>query len=324
VAVMDMKPLSLGELLDRTFTVYRNHFWTFVGIMALPEVIVVIASIGIQQVLRPVVLAPSGTATPAQTMAQFQQLMGTFFLTFGILFLVTYVLYTIALGATTFAVSDVYLGRFATIATSYSKVTPRIGALLGLNLVIFLALFACYLGTAIFVGIVAVASAVVSPVLGVVGAIIGFALGIAAIIWLFLGFSVSAPALLLEHSGVFQALKRSLELVRRNRGRVFVVLFLMTMMTYIVIIVFQIPFFIISAMMAAKSQAVPLWLSGISSIVGGVGAALSTPLLMVALALFYYDVRVRKEAFDLQVMVANLDVQPVGIAPGGAPPPPLG
>ena len=32
----DLRPLSLGELLDRTFTIYRSHFWVFVGIMAIP------------------------------------------------------------------------------------------------------------------------------------------------------------------------------------------------------------------------------------------------------------------------------------------------
>ena len=32
----DLRPLSLGELLDRTFRLYRNHFALFVGIMAIP------------------------------------------------------------------------------------------------------------------------------------------------------------------------------------------------------------------------------------------------------------------------------------------------
>ncbi|MGH9811917.1 MAG: hypothetical protein ACRD4T_02160, partial [Candidatus Acidiferrales bacterium] len=35
-APIDLRPLSLGELLDRTFSLYRNHFWLFVGITAIP------------------------------------------------------------------------------------------------------------------------------------------------------------------------------------------------------------------------------------------------------------------------------------------------
>ena len=33
----ELRPLTLGELLDRTFQLYRNHFWLFVGIMAIPS-----------------------------------------------------------------------------------------------------------------------------------------------------------------------------------------------------------------------------------------------------------------------------------------------
>ena len=32
-----LRPLTLGELLDRTFLLYRQHFVVFVGIAALPH-----------------------------------------------------------------------------------------------------------------------------------------------------------------------------------------------------------------------------------------------------------------------------------------------
>ena len=34
---VELRPLSLGKLLARTFALYRNHFWQFVGIMAIPS-----------------------------------------------------------------------------------------------------------------------------------------------------------------------------------------------------------------------------------------------------------------------------------------------
>jgi len=34
---IDLRPLSLGELLDRAFTLYRRHFWLLVGITAVPS-----------------------------------------------------------------------------------------------------------------------------------------------------------------------------------------------------------------------------------------------------------------------------------------------
>ena len=36
MATLDLRPLSLGELLDRTFFLYRRHFLLFVGIAAIP------------------------------------------------------------------------------------------------------------------------------------------------------------------------------------------------------------------------------------------------------------------------------------------------
>jgi hypothetical protein len=35
-----LRPLSTGELLDRTFSLYRSHFGLFVGLFALPHLVV--------------------------------------------------------------------------------------------------------------------------------------------------------------------------------------------------------------------------------------------------------------------------------------------
>jgi len=32
-----LRPMTLGELLDRTFLLYREHFMLFVGLIALPH-----------------------------------------------------------------------------------------------------------------------------------------------------------------------------------------------------------------------------------------------------------------------------------------------
>ncbi len=46
-----------------------------------------------------------------------------------------------------------------------------------------------------------------------------------------------------------------------------------------------------------------MWMMGIGSITGALGGALAAPLIMIGLVLLYYDIRVRKEAFDLQLMM---------------------
>ncbi len=34
---IDLRPLTLGEILDRTFTLYRRHFLLFICITAIPH-----------------------------------------------------------------------------------------------------------------------------------------------------------------------------------------------------------------------------------------------------------------------------------------------
>jgi hypothetical protein len=46
MANVDLRPMSLGEVLDRTFTLYREHFLLFAGIMALPYLFVLILEFG--------------------------------------------------------------------------------------------------------------------------------------------------------------------------------------------------------------------------------------------------------------------------------------
>lgn len=310
---LDLRPLSLGELLDRTFALYRNHFWLMVGIMALPEAVVVLASLGFQRLIGPASSVPF-PSDPAQASARLAQLFSSVFLGLGVFVCVIYVIHTIALGATTFAVSDVYLGRSTSISSSFAKLRGHIARLLGLNLAVFLVLLSCYFVVGLAVVIVAVVLGLLFKPLAILGGLVGFGLGVWFLVWMFLGFVVAVPSLLLENSGVIAALKRSSALLRGNRGRAFLVIFLMTLMTYIISVVFQGPFFVAGMVLAAKGQNLSLLLAGVSTVAGGVGAALSAPLLMIAVALLYYDVRVRKEAFDLQMMISQLDSSALPVA----------
>ena len=39
MAEWQLRPLSLGEILDRTFTLYRRNFLLFLGITAIPHLL---------------------------------------------------------------------------------------------------------------------------------------------------------------------------------------------------------------------------------------------------------------------------------------------
>jgi len=69
----------------------------------------------------------------------------------------------------------------------------------------------------------------------------------------------------------------------------------------------QAPFTVAAILVTAKGAQPGLWLTIPSLLLGGVGATAIAPLLMISFAIAYYDLRVRKEGFDLQLMMSDLD-----------------
>ncbi len=69
MTALDLRPLSLGELLDRTFFLYRRHFLLFVGIAAIPYSIFFVVQL--MTALLPIFArsAASGQAQPGRIAA---------------------------------------------------------------------------------------------------------------------------------------------------------------------------------------------------------------------------------------------------------------
>src|SRR5688572_22029898 len=101
----DLRPLTLAELLDRAFGLYRRHFWLFVGIMAFPSLAMLVLSVG-QQYFVAAQDVPADQR-PTLTAAVVVPLV----LVLVLAFLVYWISYVVALGATTFAVSGIYADR---------------------------------------------------------------------------------------------------------------------------------------------------------------------------------------------------------------------
>jgi hypothetical protein len=303
---VELRPLTLGELLDRTFALYRSHFWLFVGIMAIPSAL----SIPMNALFFAGRGVPTATGAPSP---QFAAGMGVGVLAFLIVF---GFVYAIAIGAVTYAVSESYLGRTTTVRGSYSKVRGRFWRIIGLVVNIWFRV------VGIFV-LVAIAAVLIAALAGLAGAAgggrtgaVGVVVGIAAVvaylagmvvclIWL-LRYTVSIPALLLEDLGIRAAIRRSVQLTQGRKRHLFVAMLLAAIVGYIGVIIFQGPF-LIAMFMSAQPQQLPGWLVFSSSFSGAVGGAITGSLLMIVLVLCYYDTRIRKEAFDLQFMMSSLD-----------------
>jgi hypothetical protein len=69
------------------------------------------------------------------------------------------------------------------------------------------------------------------------------------------------------------------------------------------------PFWLLAALVAPHGDS-PIWLNMAASLSIALGRSLTSPLLMTVRVLFYYDLRIPKEGFDLQFIMASPDSTP--------------
>jgi hypothetical protein len=310
---LDLRPLTLGELLDRSFGLYRRHFWLFVGIMALPSLLALAFGV-VVAVFSP---QPQGQAAMAAGQVDPSEMIGAV-IWFGAasmgMLAVYFVAYAVALGATTVAVSELYMGRPVTIKGSYLPLRGKVGRLALLMVLVSIRLFGiAFLGVVVIGGSAAL-GAVGSPVLAALIVLAGM-FGTALLwMWMVLRYAVVIPAAVLEDETASDAIGRSIELTRGSLLRVFALLLFTMIVTYAVLAVFQGPF-VFAAIAAGPEGANAFWLNLMGTIAGSIGGAFTAPLLIVAFAVLYYDLRVRQEGLDLQVMLANLNAASGATAP---------
>lgn len=286
-APISLRPMNTGELLDRTITLYRRHFVLFVGISAPPNLIIMMVTVG--AVLAGPLLKESGSAPSV--------VFGLAILVLVPVVAVAYLLtYALAQAATTFAISEIYLGRVTTIAHAYDRMKVRMFRLLLIWLVIGFAAMA------------------------------GLLLCIIPGIWVILRTAVAVPAAVIEDLKTMPAIERSIALTQGSWVRVLLVYILVVVLNYAAAALLQFPFFI-GAVIAGEGTPIGLVLQALAQFGASLTAIVITPLTAIALALIYYDERVRKEGFDLQYMMAALDTgaPPVlGTPPAPPAPPPQG
>jgi hypothetical protein len=299
---LDLRPLTLGELFDRAFVLYRRHFWLFVGITAIPGVFALIVALA-QQAMQNVTAAAAAPGSDPAANAIF-----ALWIAGGVILaaLAYGVVYTIALGATTFAVSEIYMGRGTTIGEVYGRVRPRIGRLILLMLALLLRIGGVVFLGFLAAGFVAVGGALIHPVVSGVLVVLCFLAIFAVFVVMSLRYSLSVPSLILEQAGANRSLSRSVELTRGRLGRVFLLVLCAVMVTYATALLFQGPFIGAAFAVGLETRA-GMWLNIVAAFTGTIGTTLTAPFMIIGLVLLYYDARIREEGFDLELALASLE-----------------
>ncbi len=269
-----LRPLSTGELLDRTFSLYRSHFGLFLGIFALPYMVVLAFQlVGL--------VFQSSVPKLSNILLTLAWSLGA-----GIL---TLTVSAVSEAATVIAVSNLQLGRPATVTDSFSKVKGHVSGVVGISFLVSMAAG---------VGLLAV----IAP--GV----------ILLIIW-----SLAVPVKVLENKGVFDSMSRSMELTKGDWGRIFVIGLLILALKFGISSLLQWPVLIAAGFSlrgGVREFAVGWQVAVLLS--GFVATSLVGALAMIAFSIVYYDERVRKEAFDLQLMMTTLDASALPPSPAQA------
>ena len=294
---------GVGQLLDAAFTLYRRNLGMILAITAVVQVPLAVFTFLVYQFTgiastsdRIQQLSARGLLTQQQISDLGSSLITLFAVAFVLVLVQALVVQPIATAAMTRAVGDVYLDRAATVAGAYRAVASRIGAVVGVSILLFLTgigIFAVFFGL-LFASAFALGQSGLALLILIVPAVI------VAFILVYTRWLFAAPIVILEQKGAVDALRRSWSLVRGSTLRVFGITLLVGLITLILggIIVG-----ILSVVTQFGDVTLRLILNQFAALVV---AVLIQPISFIVVVLLYYDLRIRREAFDIEMLAAGL------------------
>ena len=307
--------MTTGQVLDRTFQIYRSNFAVLAGVgVLLPTLLL----------LQRVAFIPLGY--PMSRGAQFANPVRYWTLTseyLGSWMLVYMIGHALAGAATVYAVSKLHLGEAVTIRECYGKTLRRFPTVLRIAWNLYLRVVIA--GVLTYVACVMVVFGwIEASGLGVAGASKGLLIAIAVILGLFTGlagllwtlylygkYCLAVPICVVEKLPARPALRRSRFLAKESIRRIILIYVLMVLLGFALSAVFWLPGQIYVSWFRGRSFITAVLLRSLGSFFAGL---LAGPIATIAVALVYYDQRIRKEAFDLQWMMDSM-AQPVAPLP---------
>jgi hypothetical protein len=283
VQAPELRPLSIGEILDVAIKIYLRNAWTLFRV-----VLVVVAPVEIVSAL----IQASAASNETDTTTISSHDLALYLSAIGAATILGLIANTVATGASFKAVADAYLGEQPTWRSSLRFAFARLHSILWVTF------------------------------LGGLATVIGLVFCIIPGIYLWIAFAVAVPVLLTEGVKGSKALGRSRALVRDRWWGTFGVVLLGTILAGVVGAAIG----ALAGFAAGTTDANTVAGFLVNSVSGTLGSMISTPFTAAFVTVLYFDLRVRKEAFDLQLLAERigLTAPPEGgyrPAPGPAPAP---
>lgn len=299
--------MGIADILDETVELYKSSFVLLVGIAAVMYVPYSLVQRYFMGKFTGLTMQPTlGEPLP---MSQLMQLLGVLVLSLLYHFAVT----PFVTGATTFAVSERFLGRNVTIAACFKRIlnASMIGRLFLAVLFKFLALLVPILliWLAVFVIAMAAATSHLAMIgVGLVLCVLGLGALVAAL-YLYMRLMLIETSLVVEGEGFIRALTRTWTLMPGSILKCLIMLFLAGIVTSIVSSITTTPTQLALAATTTKGASPAQWLLVLNAVIGTLGDTIMAPVTSIVPILLYYDIRVRKEGFDLELLANELDAK---------------
>jgi hypothetical protein len=318
-----LRPMSIGDMFDAAFRLYRRHFITFVGIVALLQVPMAIVQFVLQfvvardatlDILRFSERLSSFRGGPLITpnSIPWQSFLVFYAITLGIAVIQGLIVQSLLTGALANAIARSYLGQPVSILSAYRLGWRRYLALVVSSFLLFLIallILALFMGCSVG-GMVAFAStarsqrsALMVGVLGSVVVIVAILLFVPVVLFFFIRFILSTQAIVLEGRGPLSGLGRSWRLIGKSFWRALLVFVLVLVLSLLISgLPTYLASFVAGLVGGARGAENVLRNQAVGALASQLGLIFGLPLLFSIYTLFYYDLRIRKEGYDLELM----------------------
>lgn len=293
-----LRQLGVGDIVDRVFALYRSRPWLFIALAAVPYLLLTLIVFGVSVAMVGVAATRLSALTQLIEDISAQRAPDPAFVADVAVSLVGFVIVLVVvavvlLSAQSAALIDAmgssYLGRARTLSAAFGnglRAAPRVIAVGILVFLMFIALW-------FVLAIVMVASNQVLVVLG------GLLFGLVATVYLFSSSLIAPIVATLESAGPVRALQRSWRLSSGNRWRIIGLQFLLGVLNFVISTLLS------SILVGALTTDVGVR-TGVQTIINAIATIAWAPIQWGTFTVLYYDLRVRHEAYDLQLAAEAL------------------
>ena len=319
-----LRPRSATEIIGEVFLLYRDHARQLLPLsMLLSLPAAAFFFFGNVQMSS----AQNWSRGSTTNLEEIFQKIGIFYLTLGVFFLFT----VLGVFVMTRAVSKIYLNQIFSMGEIF-RPDARLWRYLGA--IILAGIFTCLVAAILVGGPVGVMAAVFAGnaeafkgdpgagagviLIAVLAAIVG-ALAAAAVSYY---FTLAGPAAVIEGTCPMGSIRRSVALIKGFYWKGVGIIILCSLIVAVIQSIFRAPTtvltFVDTAQMLSTATSagssygafphvvVPLWRSALGAVEEFLALGFTMPISTLGIVLFYYDLRIRKEGFDLQMLAQQL------------------